>query len=232
VDGKASPLRNQSKICIETKQYDQQALVLHFEHERPHNDTAFELFFKEGPLAVLPLHSETPGVHRSGMVWCREKSFDFKTPTDDDLTDQFQKLFPYLGAIRFQSKRWIYPLSYTKVLSLVDHRLALAGDAGHVMHPIAGQGVNLGWRDAAELITILRAAKSQGIDLGCPYLLKKYDSARKRDRLSLLWMTDTINSLYQITFPPLSFARNAAFAVLNHMKPVKRAFMRRAMGLF
>ena len=231
-DGRHSKLRTHTSITVKTNDYDQNALVVHILHEKPHNDTAFEIFQKDGPLAVLPLLPDAAtGQHKSGLVWCKPRSFDWAAHDDQSLAVMFEKLFPYYGTINFLPKRWIYPLSYTKVSSMIDKRMALIGDAAHVVHPIAGQGVNLGWRDAAILIDELAKAKSQGIDLGCPFLLKRYDSQRKFDRLSVLWATDGISHLYRSQLPPLRFARNAAFAVLNHIKPFKRFVMRRAMGI-
>ncbi len=231
-DGRHSKLRKHTSITIKTNDYDQNALVAHIHHEKPHNDTAFEIFQKDGPLAVLPLLPDAAtGQYKSGLVWCKPRAFDWAAHDDKSLNGMFEKIFPYYGAITFLPKRWIYPLSYTKVSSMIDNRMALIGDAAHVVHPIAGQGVNLGWRDAAILIDELAKAKSQGIDLGCPFLLKRYDGQRKFDRLSVLWATDGISHLYHSQLPPVRFARNAAFAVLNHIKPFKRAVMRRAMGI-
>ena len=231
-DGRHSKLRTHTSITVRTNDYDQNALVAHILHEKPHNDTAFEIFQKDGPLAVLPLLPDTvTGQHKSGLVWCKPRSFDWAAYDDQSLAAMFEELFPYYGSITFLPKRWVYPLSYTKVSTMIDNRMALIGDAAHVVHPIAGQGVNLGWRDAALLIDELVKAKSQGIDLGSPFLLKRYDSQRKFDRLSILWATDGISHLYHSQLPPVRFARNAAFAVLNHIKPFKRAVMRRAMGI-
>jgi 2-octaprenyl-6-methoxyphenol hydroxylase len=231
-DGRYSKLRAQTNIRLTANDYDQNALVAHITHEKPHNDTAYEIFMKEGPLAVLPLLDDPEtGQHKSGLVWCKSRNFDWASFDDESLKAMLQKIFPYLGEVIFLPKRWTYPLGYTKVSSMVDTRIALLGDAGHVVHPIAGQGVNLGWRDAAILIDELAAAKAQGIDLGAPYLLVKYDKLRKFDRLSVLWTTDGISYLYQSQFPPLKFIRSAAFAVLNRVMPFKRAVMRHAMGI-
>ena len=231
-DGRHSKLRTHTSITIKTNDYDQNALVAHILHEKPHNDTAFEIFQKDGPLAVLPLLPDAAtSQHKSGLVWCKPRAFDWAAYDDQSLGIMLEKIFPYYGAVTFLPKRWVYPLSYTKVSSMIDNRTALIGDAAHVVHPIAGQGVNLGWRDASILIDELAKAKSQGIDFGCPFLLKRYDSQRKFDRLSVLWATDGISHLYHSQLPPLRFARNAAFAVLNHIKPFKQAVMRRAMGI-
>ncbi len=231
-DGRHSALRAQTNICVQTKDYDQKAFVAHILHDKSHNNTAFEIFFKDGPLAVLPLTNDPiTNAYRSGLVWCKPRCFDWDMYSDDGLSEFFKTCFPYYGDVTFQPRRWHYPLSYTKVNSMIDRRIALIGDAGHVIHPIAGQGVNLGWRDAVVLIETLSIAKAQGIDLGNPFLLKQYEKQRKYDRLGLLWTTDGINCLYQSQLPPVRFARNAAFAVLNYIKPFKRAVMRRAMGM-
>ncbi len=234
-DGRHSKIRKLTRAGITSKDYKQNALVVHIAHEKPHNDTAFEIFKPEGPLAVLPLlnviSEHALFENRSGLVWCESDSFDFSALTDDEITQQFLKLFPYLGNIQIVSKRWVYPLSYMKVSSMVEGRIVLCGDAGHVMHPIAGQGVNLGWRDAAWLIEQLGQTKRLGGDIGAPHLLATYERHRKTDRLGLLYATDSINQFYKMQALPLRFARNTAFAVLNHIKPLKRFFMRRAMGL-
>ncbi len=231
-DGRFSKIRSLTSICTKNIEYNQNALVVHMHHEKPHNDTAFEIFQPEGPLAILPLKSDHDlGFYKSGIVWCKPRHFDWSSFDDIALAEILYKEFDFFGRIEILPKRWIYPLSYTKVDSMIDNRIALIGDAAHVVHPIAGQGVNLGWRDAAVLIQELTDAKSQGIDLGCPFLLKRYDSKRKFDRLSVLWSTDLINHLYQFNFPPLYAARNSAFALLNRVKPLKKMIMKRAMGI-
>lgn len=238
-DGRNSPLRAQTPITILQKEYDQKALVMHIAHEKPHHDTAFEVFFKDGPLAVLPMRqqiSQTPEgiekvVHRSGVVWCKKREFAFETQTDEELMKEFFHVFPYLGKAELMSQKWIYNLSAFKVSSLIHKRFALIGDAGHAMHPIAGQGVNLGWRDVKDMVAILTTAKAQGQDLGDPLVLKRYERARKVDRLSLFWATDKINLLYGLECMPIKMARNFAFFALNYIKPLKRTIMKRAMGL-
>lgn len=235
-DGKESKVRENTSIGLTKKDYNQKALVVHITHDKPHNDTAFEIFLNEGPLAVLPLiplknEQHDTHFHRSGIVFCKSKDYDFYAQSDETICNTLMDHFPYLGTIKICSKRWVYPLSYMQVTSLIDKRLALAGDAGHVMHPIAGQGVNLGWRDVITLINLLDDAKQKGIDLGSPHLLKQYDRRRKPDRMRLLIATDLINRLYQVPFGPLKRSRNIAFAVLNRLVPIKRLIMRRAMGI-
>ena len=122
-------------------------------------------------------------------------------------------------------------MSALKVDSLVDHRMVLVGDAAHVVHPIAGQGVNLGWRDADVLIKCITNAKSLGFDIGSPTVLENYQSKRKPDHRAVLLATEGINRLFTNSSSVLQFVRNAGFATVNQIKPLKRFLMKKAMGL-
>ncbi|MCX7338028.1 MAG: FAD-dependent monooxygenase [Alphaproteobacteria bacterium] len=231
-DGRSSATRAESSITAKTWDYKQTALVIHITHEKPHDGTAWEVFLPEGPLAVLPMNPcPKTGNARSGIVWAKTKGYDWYKDSDDQLSADLQKQFPFYGDIKISSRRWTYPLSALTVDSIVDHRLALVGDSAHGVHPIAGQGVNLGWRDADTLADIVSNAKSIGLDLGSATILAHYKQARKQDHRLGLWSTDGINRLFSNNSRVLHFVRNAGFAAVNNCPPLKKYFMRKAMGI-
>ncbi len=231
-EGRHSPVRLQSGIGVHQWDYPQTALVAHIYHQEPHHNTAWEIFMPSGPLAVLPmLTCPQTQQHRSGLVWAKSRDYDWHHPTNQDLEKEFLSYFPFYGSISLCSERWTYPLSALKVDSFVAHRLALVGDAAHVVHPIAGQGVNLGWRDADVLTTLLGDAFDVGLDIGTLSVLKSYHQKQKLDHCGVLWMTDGINRLFRSPYRSTYFLRNAGFAVVNHLPPLKRWLMRKAMGI-
>jgi len=230
-EGRHSPTRTQSTICTKTWDYPQHALVTHLTHEKQHNGTAWEIFLPDGPLAILPLLDDEDGNHRSGIVWGKSRKHDWSSWSDEELAKNIQEHFPFYGDIKICNQRWIYPLSALMVDSITDHRRVLVGDAAHLVHPIAGQGVNLGWRDADALTKCLVEAKSIGLDIGSYTVLESYQRERKSDHRAVLFMTDGINKLFNNSSSILHFARNAGFAVVNHIKPLKRFLMKKAMGL-
>jgi 2-octaprenyl-6-methoxyphenol hydroxylase len=230
-EGRLSPTRAQSSICTKTWDYSEHALVTHLTHEKPHNGTAWEIFLPDGPLAILPMLDYENGKHRSGIVWAKSRKHDWASWSDQELALRIQEHFPFYGKFEICNQRWSYPLSALVVDSMIDHRMVLVGDAAHGVHPIAGQGVNLGWRDADALIKCLVEAKSVGLDLGSYTVLQSYQKERKPDHRSVLLMTDGINKLFNNSSSILHFARNAGFAAVNHIKPLKRFLMKKAMGL-
>ncbi|MBA4249115.1 MAG: hypothetical protein C0432_00115 [Candidatus Puniceispirillum sp.] len=233
IDGRFSAIRKFAPQIIESShQYDQKACVLHISHEKSHEATAYEVFTSNGPLAILPLIATEEYSNRSGIVWCQKNTFDFESLSDDQIAETLSNLFPHLGALKVISSKWIYPLQFLKVNQLIDKRIALIGDSGHVLHPIAGQGVNLGWRDAEKIIDLLVSQKKLGLDYGGPILLQQYDDARKFDRLSMSFMTDFLSKIYSSNLKSVKLIRNTGFALLNVLKPVKNFLVRRAMGLF
>ncbi len=233
IDGRFSSIRKFAPQILESShQYDQKACVLHISHKKSHEGTAYEVFTTHGPLAILPLISDEEYLNRSGIVWCQKNTFDFESLSDDQIAEILSNLFPHLGELKVISSKWIYPLQFLKVNQLIDNRIALIGDSGHVLHPIAGQGVNLGWRDAEKMIDLLVSQKKLGLDYGSEILLQQYDDARKFDRLSMSFMTDFLSKIYSSNFKSVKLIRNTGFALLNMIKPVKNFLVRRAMGLF
>ena len=231
-EGRHSPTRQQSSITTRSWDYSQTALVVHLYHTKPHNNTAWEVFMPSGPLAILPmLPCPKTGHHRSGLVWAKPLSHDWQNLSDEDLAAQIQHYFPFYGDLTVCSQKWTYPLSALTTSSYVDHRLALVGDAAHVVHPIAGQGVNLGWRDADVLAAHLGKAHQLGLDIGSATVLDVYNKKRRVDQRSVLWTTDGINRLFSFDNSILFFLRNSGFALVNNLPPLKRLLMRKAMGV-
>lgn len=233
LDGRFSSIRKWAPQIMESyHQYDQKACILHVAHEKSHDATAYEIFTSNGPVAILPLIANDQHQFRSGIVWCQKRQFNFEDLTEEQIVETLYEFFPHLGELKVISPKWVYPLHFLKVNQLVDNRVALVGDSGHVLHPIAGQGVNLGWRDAEVIIDLLVKQKKLGLDYGSEILLQQYDDARKLDRLSMSYMTDFLSKIYSSNLKSVKLMRNAGFAVLNVLKPVKNFLVRRAMGLF
>lgn len=229
-EGKTSMSRQNSSIAANQWEYNQQAMVTHVIHEKPHHSTAWEIFTSDGPLAFLPMIDCEQG-HCSGIVWAKPKKFKWDHYTTQQLELILMELFPFYGNLSIPNKRWFYPLSAMTVDKIVDHRLALIGDAAHVMHPIAGQGANLGWRDAKILSMLITSNYRLGIDVGNPTLLRHYHRKRILDQKSFVSATDLLHRLFLLKSPPAKFIRQFGFAVINNIKPLKKFFMKRGSDL-
>lgn len=231
-EGRNSPSRKSSPITTASWDYKDVALVAHITHEKPHNDTAFEMFTPTGPLALLPMGDGENGEYRSGIVWCFPKHENVLNIPLGQLKSDFESIFPHVGHVEFHdNKRWSYPLSAMTLNTITAKRQIIIGDAAHVVHPIAGQGVNLGWRDAQSLATILKSAKSTGQDLGSPIVLKRYARDRKGDHRGVLLATDLISRLFGNHSKILFAARNAGFGIVNRIPTLRKFFMKKAMGI-
>jgi 2-octaprenyl-6-methoxyphenol hydroxylase len=239
-EGRQSPLRDSAGIGVTRVPYGQAGMVCAVSHERPHNGVALEHFLPGGPFAVLPMPPSADAIpggapHVSAVVWTdRAGVADTVMKLDDArfATEIRRRMGDYLGAVRPVGRRWRYPLSAMLVQRYVDTRLALAGDAAHGIHPIAGQGLNLGFRDATALSDLLIEAHAAGQDLGSPELLRRYERRRRPDNLAMLAATDALDRLFSSDRQMLRLARDIGIAAVHRMPPVKRFFMRSAMGLY
>ena len=237
-EGRHSPLREAAGIPVTRFDYHQTGIVCAISHERPHHNVALEHFLPSGPFAVLPMapsaDAEAGGApHVSAVVWTERTALAETILGLDDLRfarEIRRRLGGHLGDIRTVGRRWSYPLSAMLAHRYVDTRLALAGDAAHGIHPIAGQGLNLGFRDAIALAALVIAAKREGADVGSPALLARYQRARRPDNLAMLAMTDGLDRLFSTNHPALRLARGLGIAAVHRTGPLKRMFMRRAMG--
>lgn len=231
-EGRFSPTRTQSAIRTKMWDYDQTALVAHVTHEKPHAGTAWEVFLPQGPLAFLPMKNcAHTNSFQSGIVWAKGRNYSWDSFPNRELEAELMKLFPFYGNLAINSPRWTYNLMALKVSSVIDQRFALVGDSAHVLHPIAGQGVNVGWRDVASLVPILAEAKSLGLDVGGFESLQLYARNRKKDHTFALALTDGIYRLFSNNSSILSLVRNAGFAAVNNIHPLKRYLMKKAMGI-
>jgi 2-octaprenyl-6-methoxyphenol hydroxylase len=228
-DGRGSTTRSGAGIGQRRLAYHQTAIVCTVEHERPHRGIAQERFLAAGPFAILPL----PG-NRSSLVWTEREDL---APTlmaldDEAFTAELAWRFTdFLGEVRPAGRRWSYPLALTWAERMTERRLALVGDAARAIHPIAGQGLNLGLRDVGVLAEVLGEAAGLGLDPGTAHGLATYARRRRFDVLSMSLVTDGINRLFSNDIAPLRLARDLGLAAVDKAPPLKRVFMRHAMGL-
>jgi 2-octaprenyl-6-methoxyphenol hydroxylase len=210
------------------------ALIAHVTHEKPHHGSAWEVFQPQGPFAILPLKiCPATGAYRSGIVWTGSPEDTDRLLSLDDavISAELQEIFPYFGTIQLSGKRWSYPLSAMIAKGTVGHRFAIVGDAAHTVHPVAGQGVNLGWRDAQALAEVLGKARRLGLDIGSKSILQDYQRRRRVDTASILAMSDGMVRLFSNKSSMLSFLRNTGLGIVNQVPPLKRRLMRHAMGI-
>lgn len=230
-DGRHSWVRNQVNIRSTTKEYGHKALVAHFIHEKPHHATAWEIFQPSGPFAILPMRDTLDGQHQSGVVWCGPKDAPWETLPTAQLEEQLMDIFPFYGKVTLNSQRWTFPITALTVDKVTAPRTVLVGDSAHALHPIAGQGVNLGWRDVEHLTNVLQEALEVGGDLGGFHHLKDYARRRKIDHKSLYFFTDGLTRLYSIDNDFVSFLRQTGLAAVQRIPPLKKFFMKKAMGI-
>lgn len=238
-EGRTSPLREQAGIQVTNMPYGQTGLVCAIAHEKPHHGTALEHFLPAGPFAALPMGPSedaepggTPNV--SAIVWTEVNRTAQTVLSLDNARftrEVARRLGSHLGAIRTIGRRWSYPLSAMVAHRYVDTRLALAGDSAHGIHPIAGQGLNLGFRDAIALSGLVIEASRAGADVGDATLLARYQRARQSDNLLMLAMTDRLDRLFSTDNRLLRRIRDVGIGAVDQSGPLKRVFMRQAMGV-
>src|SRR6266404_4185823 len=231
-DGARSALRAAAGIGVAEFAYAQTGIVCTVSHELPHEGVAHEHFLPAGPFAMLPM-TDHEGLHRSSIVWTerRDLAQAMLALDDDGFSAEIERRFgDSLGRIHVLGRRWSYPLRLLHAQSYVAARLALIGDAAHAIHPIAGQGLNLGLRDVAALAEVLADAHRLGLDLGTADVLADYQRWRRFDTLLLIAVTDSLNRLFSTDIAPLRFLRDLGLGAVNRLPPVKRLLMRHAMG--
>ena len=195
-DGKNSFIRNFYNLPSYKIRYDQSALVVNFQHSKNHKNTAFEIFLPNGPLATLPMKSNKKNIYKSSMIWSEKTSIvrDLNQLNSNYLKDIIEeKIYPYLGKIKNFDTFKIFDLNAHMCRKFFFKRVALIGDSAHSIHPIAGQGWNLGVRDIKYLIESLNEYRSLGLDLGSLELLKNYNDNRFTDVSSMLFITHSLN---------------------------------------
>lgn len=233
-EGRFGALREAAGIGARAWSYDQTSIVLVAHHERPHRGVAQEKFLPGGPFAILPMRDGAAGEHRSSIVWTEDARLARRLLELD--APRFQAEFArrfgdHLGHVAPIGPRWSYPLGLVHADRYVDTRLVLVGDAAHGIHPIAGQGYNLGVRDIAALVEVLADTKRLGLDIGAADVLERYASWRRADNLTMVAATDLLNRLFSNDLGPLRLVRDLGLAAVNRTPPLRRFFVRHAMGL-
>jgi 2-octaprenyl-6-methoxyphenol hydroxylase len=228
-DGRNSRVRREAGIGTAIVGYDQTAIVCTVRAARSHAGVAVELFLPGGPFAMLPMTDR-----RCNIVWSERADLaaDYLALDEAAFLDELGRRFgDWLGPIELTGPRFAYPLGLLHADRYTDHRLALVGDAAHGIHPIAGQGLNLGLRDVAALAELLVDARRLGLDLAGPSVLDRYARWRRFDNMLLAVVTDGLNRLFSNDIPPIRLARDLGLAAVDRLPPAKRFLMRHAMGI-
>lgn len=228
-DGRQSPLRAKLGITTQHTDYQQTALVCTVAHDLPHDGVAVELFLPAGPFAMLPMTEK-----RCNIVWTEPTSIAQELMGLDDAAFLAQlrlRFGDWLGAISLTGPRFAYPLSMVLADHYTDHRLALVGDAARAIHPIAGQGFNLGVRDIAAMAETVVDARRIGLDIGEKTVLQDYARWRYGDSMLIANVCHGLLKLFANSNPSLRFARRSGLGLVNQLPPLKKLLMKHAMGV-
>ncbi|MGE5561723.1 MAG: UbiH/UbiF/VisC/COQ6 family ubiquinone biosynthesis hydroxylase [Bacillota bacterium] len=231
-DGRNSPTREAAGINIARWKYDHQAIVSVLRHERAHDHVAYEIFYPTGPFALLPMNDDAEG-HRSAIVWSvpDEDAAGWLSLDDEDFAAEAEAAMGgFLGKIEMLAPRSSYPLGFHHAAQITAERLALVGDAAHAIHPIAGQGLNLGFRDVAALAEVLVEGARLGLDLGDQQLLGRYQRWRSLDALSVAFATDTLTRIYGVPGEAASAVRRFGMGLVGRISPLRNRLMSEARG--
>ena len=227
-DGVRSKLRDMAGIRTVNWQYGQSGIVATVAHERPHDGVAEEHFLPSGPFAILPLPN-----NRSSLVWTERTDDADRLIASDDLVfeDELQRRFGHkLGELTVVGGRKAFPLGLTLSRAFVAPRFALAGDAAHGIHPISGQGLNLGFKDVAALAETIVEADRLGLDIGSLNVLERYQSWRRFDTFRMGVTTDVLNRLFSNDITPIRIARDFGLGLVERMPKLKDFFITQAAG--
>ena len=228
IDGRNSFVRKHAGLTATQWMYDQVGIVCAIEHEESHAGIAHERFLPSGPFAILPLTG-----NRSSLVWTE------KTRHADAImalgprafrAEVAKRVGDFIGHVDVVGGRWCYPLGLSYASDYIAPRTALLGDAAHAIHPIAGQGLNMGLRDVAALLEILVDARRDGLDIGGADTLERYKEWRRFDNATLIGVTDVLNRLFSNDIAPIRLARDLGLAAVNQIPPLKNFFMSHARG--
>ncbi|WP_066658409.1 MULTISPECIES: FAD-dependent monooxygenase [unclassified Sphingomonas] len=231
-EGRASPTRDAALLRVARWTYDHAAIVTSLHHEHSHENTAFEIFYPQGPFAILPLRDDENG-HRSAIVWSVKRSEEagmMKLSERGFLAEASKKMGGFLGQLGPLGPRFSYPLGFHHAAKITAERLALVGDAAHGIHPIAGQGVNVGFRDVAALVEVLVEGKRLGLDMGDPALLSRYERWRSLDTMMVSIATDALTHLFGLPGGAANAARRLGLSAVDKVPTLKNWFMAEARG--
>lgn len=230
-DGRRSFLREQAEIRLAEWRYDGVAFISMVRHAKPHDGIASEIFYAEGPLALLPMLDDPEG-HRSAIVWVvrrRHEAGVRALPAEAFAAEIEERAGGFLGRMEMIAPVMAFPLGYQHAVRYAAERLVLIGDAAHGIHPIAGQGLNLGLRDVAALAEVLVQALRTGQDLGAPEVARRYERWRRGDNTVVAAATDLLTRLFGLP-GPVVHVRRLGLAMVNRLPPLRRAFMKAARG--
>ena len=232
-EGRQSTTREEANIKIAHWQYGHSAMVGAIFHEKPHKSTAYEIFYPDGPFAVLPMLDGEGGRHRSAIVWSvgeADAPAYMKLSPRGFAAELENAMGGILGAVELAAPLSTYKLGFHHAASIAAERLVLIGDSAHGIHPIAGQGLNLGLRDVAALAEVLVDGMRLGLDFGDAQLLDRYSRWRSVDTLLVAASTDTLNRLFSIPGKTASAVRRFGMGLVQRTGPAKAFFMAEARG--
>jgi 2-octaprenyl-6-methoxyphenol hydroxylase len=233
-EGRQSPTRDEAGLTYAKWDYQHRAIVTGLTHEKPHGGVAWEIFYPDGPFALLPLLDNAEGQHRSALVWTvaeKDAAGIIKLPDSIFLDEVARKMGGIFGAIQLSAPRMSYPLRFHHAAKVVDDRLVVVGDAAHGMHPIAGQGLNLGLRDVGALVEVLAEGMRLGLEPGDAQLLARYEKWRSLDAFMVMSVTDGLNRLFGVPGRLPSAARRLGMGAVQRLPMLKRFFMDEARGV-
>jgi 2-octaprenyl-6-methoxyphenol hydroxylase len=228
-EGRNSPTREAAAIPLARWAYDHAAIVVTVSHEYDHENIAYEIFYPSGPFAILPM---LPGT-RSAIVWsvpAADAAAVADLPERAIAAEIEKRMGGFLGRIEIAGPRWSYPLGFHHAATITGQRLALAGDAAHGIHPIAGQGLNLGFRDAAALTQVLVEGARLGLDLGDAQLLARYQRWRSLDTFMVAATTDALTRIYGVPGRAASAVRRFGMGIVQRVGPLRDQLMAEARG--
>ena len=228
-EGRRSPTREAAGLNVARWDYHHVAIISAFEHEVPHDNVAYEIFYPAGPFALLPM---LPG-NRSALVWtvsAKDAPGMLKLSDRGFWAEAEKQMGGFLGKLTPVAPRQSYPLNFHHAAHITDERLVLVGDAAHGIHPIAGQGLNLGFRDVAALAEVLTEGVRIGLDCGDAQLLARYERWRGLDTFMVATATDTLTRLFGIPGDAASAVRRFGLGMVQRIPPLKRSFMAEARG--
>ena len=231
-EGRNSPTREAAGIRVARWKYDHAAIVSTLRHALPHDQVAHEIFYPAGPFALLPMNDDEGG-HRSAIVWSVAASDapGMLSLSDADFAAEAEAAMGgFLGRVAMIAPRSSYPLGFHHAAQITANRLALVGDSAHGIHPIAGQGVNLGYRDAAALAQVLVEGARLGLDLGDRQLLDRYQRWRGLDTFMVALATDSLTRIYGVPGKTASRVRRFGMGLIDRLGPVKDRLMAEARG--
>ncbi|MEO0906168.1 MAG: FAD-dependent monooxygenase [Pseudomonadota bacterium] len=233
-EGRGSPTRDEAGFTLAHWDYKHRAVIAGLTHSKPHDNVAWEIFYPAGPFALLPMNDDADGTHRSSLVWTvSEEDGRAVTKLGDRafLAEVQKRMGDILGEVTSVGARSSWPLGFHHTAKITDQRLALIGDAAHGIHPIAGQGLNLGLRDVGALVEVLAEGARIGLDPGDAQLLKRYENWRGLDSFMVALATDGLTRLFGVRGKTASAVRRLGMSAVQRTDLLKTFFMDEARGV-